>query len=444
MATFKFDRSFQIMILGLMHQSYDFLILAQSIIKPEYFADEILSWYFMKMRDYYLDYQMRASPDVLRNELLKACRARPRPKIQEADIQAYQDVFKALQLPVPDVDYIVKEVTTFCRHQAIKAAVLEAPALLQQEKFDEIEALVRGAVSTGANVMDLGCQYFVDWPERLRRRRELAQLQTMPTGITDLDKVIGGGIKPKQIGIWMAPTNRGKTIALMQCGKKAVTSGRKVIHYTLEMSADAIGERYDSSFSRIAMDELADEEALLATRLEKYGRMFGNTLLIKEYATKQVGVSIIRSHLMQCMGMGFEPDLILVDYLDLLTPPRHYHEKRDELTATAEELRGLAIEMERPVWSATQAQRAAISLETHTEEHVSEDIGKMNIADLVITINQTKEEVDTGVMRLFVAKNRNGAKYRTVEINTNLGIMCFFDPPGYAGPPPAAPATLKS
>jgi len=443
-ATFKFDRSFQIMILGLMHQSYDFLILAQSIIKPEYFADEILSWYFLRMRDYYLDYQMRASVDVLRNELLKACRARPRPSIQEADVPAYQEVFKTLQVPVPDVDYIVKEVTTFCRHQAIKAAVLEAPTLLQQEKFEEIESLIRGAVSVGVNVMDLGCQYFVDWPERLRRRREMAQLQVMPTGITDLDKIIGGGIKPKQVGIWMAPTNRGKTIALMQCGKMAITRQRKVVHYTLEMSADAIGERYDASFSRISMDQLADEEALLASRLERYGRMFGNSLLIKEYPTKQVGTSIIRSHLMQCMGMGFEPDLILVDYLDLLTPPRHYKEKRDELTAIAEELRGLSVEMERPIWSATQAQRAAISLETHTEEHVSEDIGKMNIADIVITINQTKEEVDTGTMRLFVAKNRNGAKYRTVEINTNLGIMCFFEPVAYAGPPAVSPATPSS
>lgn len=442
MSTFKFARDFQTRILALAYQDYDFLIMAHSMVQPDYFTDDILIWFFCKIRDYYLDYQMRIGPDALRNELLKGCRAKGINRIKEADIPAYREVFAKLHEPVTDREYIAEEVATFCRHQAIKAAVLRAPKLLQDEKYEEIETDIRAAVQVGTQVMDLGVQYFVDWPERLRRRHEQQVKGTMPTGITELDRIIGGGLKIKQLGLWMAPTNRGKTIALGQCGKRAVISKHKVIHYTFEMSADSISERYDSSFSTIAMRDLDVEEAILAERLEKFGRMWGNTLLIKEFPTKRAGVAEIHAHIMQCQSLGFDPDLILVDYLDLLKPPQRYKERRDELTAITEELRGMAVDIEKATWSATQSQRAAISMETHTEEHVSEDIGKINTADIAITINQTKEEVDAGIMRLFLAKNRNGPRYCTVEIQTHLDRMCFYEPPKGPILPPSGAATI--
>jgi replicative DNA helicase len=261
-------------------------------------------------------------------------------------------------------DYIVSQVGAFCRHQAVKAAILSGPDLLKHGKFDELESMMRAAVQVGKNTLDVGVQYFIDWPERLKRRQLESNERIIPTGVTELDYIIGGGLKPKQIGIWMAPTSRGKSIALGHCGKRAVMSRRKVLHYTLELSADEQSSRYDSSFSQIFFKDLIDQEQDLSDKLNKYGLVWGNSLIIKEYPTKQASVSTLRSHVTQCVSFGFEPDLVIVDYLDLLLPPARYKEKRDELTATAEELRGLAIELNVPVWTATQAQRAAISLET--------------------------------------------------------------------------------
>jgi replicative DNA helicase len=427
MSQFKFSRDFQVEILALMFQDYDFLMMTHDLVQPEYFSDSILAWFFCTMRDYYLDYQMRVGAQALKNEILKACRLRPRPKITKSDIPLYSNVFQRLHNKVQDREYIAKEVSTFCRHQAIKAAVLESPALLKEEKFEEIEQMVRQAVQVGTQTLDLGEQYFIDWPERLRRQVDRAYYRTMPTGVTELDLLLNGGLKVKQLGIWMAPTNRGKSIALGHCAKRALTIKKKVLHYTMELSQDEVSARYDSALTKIPVNDLIEEEVKLVRKLERYGKRYGNSLMIKEYPTKQASVATLRSHIMQCMSLGFDPDLIIVDYLDLLQPPRHYKEKRDELSAIAEELRGLACEMCLPVWTATQATRGAISMETHTEQDVSEDIGKMNISDVVITINQTKEEVDDDIMRLYIAKNRNGPRYKTIKIKTAFERMCFFE-----------------
>jgi replicative DNA helicase len=204
---------------------------------------------------------------------------------------------------------------------------------------------------------------------------------------------------------------------------------KKVIHYTLELSADDVAERYDASFAKIPIRDLLDREADLARTMEKLGQRMGNSLIIKEYPTKSASVSTIRSHIQQCLAVGFVPDMIIVDYLDLLKSDFRRKEKREELSDIAEALRGLAGEIGIPCWSATQSRRGAISKEIHDEEDVSEDIGKMNISDLVITINQTKEQYGDGIMKLLVAKNRNGPRWETVEIVTSLSRMCFFNPP---------------
>jgi replicative DNA helicase len=427
-SAFKFDKGFQVKILSLMHQDFDFLGLIYDLVKPTYFTDGVLVWYFCTMRDYYLDYKAKIGLTALQNELVKACKSNP-PRIKAVDIKAHLEVFQLLSVPVSDKKYIIDEVSTFCRHQAIKEAILSSPELLQKEQYEEIEDIIKKAVAIGVNTMSVGTQFFVDWRERLTRRNEGVQEYILPTGITELDRIIGGGLKSKQLGLWMGPAGRGKSAALSQCAKRAVIGRKKVIHYTLEMSSDVVCERYDASFSGINVTDLREREIELITKLEKYGRSLGNGLLVKEYPPGMASVSMLRAHINQCCGIGFVPDLIVVDYLDLLKPSRRYQDKRDELTATTVDLRGMAVELGLPVWSATQANRGAISIQTHTEEHVSEDIGKINTSDIVITINQTKDEIDDGTMRLFVAKNRNGPRYLEVEIQTRLSRMCFFEPP---------------
>lgn len=424
-SSFEFDRNFQQQVLALMMQDLDFLIIAQDVVKPEYFSDKVLIWFFTTIRNYFLDYQMRMSYDILRNELVKAVKQRT---IKEKDINMYSTCFEQLELPVAHKQYLAKELINFCKSQAIKSAIMEMPQLLAIHDFAGIDAAFHKAMDVGEDFGAVGTNYFVNWNDRIRARARKYESKVIPTGITKLDVYLGGGIKPKQLGIWMAPTSRGKSIALCHCGKRTVIMGKKVLHYTCELSEDEVSERYDSSFSKIKLASLFDEEAQLLATMEKLGSRWGNALIIKDYPPHKATIATLQAHYTQCVRTGFSPDLILVDYLNLLKPSQRRLQRREELSDLATELRGWAMELGVPVWSATQSQRVAISMKTHTEEQVGEDIGMMNVADIVITLNQTIEEVNQNTMRLFIAKNRNGRRYVEIPIMNDLERMCFYFP----------------
>jgi replicative DNA helicase len=429
---FEFDKTFQTRVLALMQQDLDFLILAHDSIQPNYFTDPTLVWFFKTFRDHYLDYQMRMSTEALWHEMKKDAQNK---RIKHSDIQAHITVFKMLETPVTDKKYITEQVTNFCRSQALRSAIIESIPLLAKNNFDAIKDTLGEAFQVGTNTMDLGSPYFVRWPERLAQRAARQELAVVATGITELDEKIGGGLKAGQLGIWMAPTNRGKSIALVHCGKRAVIERLNVIHYTLEMTVDEIEERYDASFSEVRVNDLCDEVSKVASSMEYLGRSIGNSLYVKMYPAKSVTVDTIRSHIRQCSAIGFVPDLILIDYLDLLKPPYKRLNKREELTDITEALKGLALELQIPIWTATQSRRAAASKDVHDEEDVAEDWGKMHATDIVITLNQSKEQMlrsEKGVhqMLLLVAKNRNGPRHAEVIIQGNFAYMCFFLPGG--------------
>lgn len=421
--SFPFNRDFQLQILALMYQDLDFLSFAQEVVHPDYFADDILAWYFASMKDHFIDYQHRIDEQVIRNELKKAV---AKKKIKQRDIHSYAESFKKIKVPVLHKAYISDEITTFCRHQAIFKAALEVPDLLNKQDFETLERIWKEALEVGI-VHDIGIEYFVNYTLRVRGRQDHRK-RIMPTGITELDAYLGGGLRPKQLGIWMGPVNRGKSLALMQCAKRAIIAGKKVVHYTLEMSEEEVAERYDSAFSRIPMKMLEAQEGNLLKYLDIEGVKKGNCLIIKEYPTKKATLGMVMAHYRMCLQTGFVPDMVIVDYLDLLKPSQKRTAKREELTDITEEMRGAAGETDVPWWTATQSRRAAISMELHTEEEVGEDIGKINTADIAVTLNQTTDELHQNIMRAFLAKNRNGPKYRTIKFSTDFDRMCFYDP----------------
>jgi replicative DNA helicase len=421
---FPFARDFQLQLLGLLYQDFDFLAFTHELLHPDWFADDVLAWYFTTMKDHFIDYQLKMEEQSLRNELRKAVASK---RIKAGDISSYASAFKKIKAPIVNKPYISAEVSTFCQHQAIRRAAMDTPALLQANDFEALREKWKETFQVGI-VHDVGTEYFVSYPERIRLRSEVTSRKIMPIGITELDIWLGGGLKPKQLGLWMAPTNRGKTLALIHCGKRAVIAGKSVLHYTLELSEDEIAERYDSAFSKIPMSMLADREGELLSSLESSGIRWGNSLIVKEFSTKKATVGMILAHYRMCLQMGFDPDLVIVDYLNLIKPTRGRKNKREELTDIAEELRGAAGETGIPWWSATQSRRNAISMETHGEEEVGEDIGMINTSDVTVTLNQTEEELFQEIMRCFLAKNRNGPKYRTVKIATRFDRMCFYDP----------------
>lgn len=428
MPKFEFDRAFQVEVLSLVFQKWDFLVFAADVIEPEYFDDKVLVWFYQTITSYYHQYNQRPSMTVVKNELLKAAKNK---RIKKEEIDSFMEVYRELPEHVLAEDYIREEVIRFCKMQATKKALLEIGEMMHSEDpnvWDAIGKRLDNARSVGDDATDLGVRYFEEVEERVRLRALGDNKLVMPTGITDLDNVIGGGLEEEQMMIWMGGTGTGKSLALAHCAKRAVVGRYKVVYYTHELSADVIAKRFDSCLSRVPIMEIDLHGDTVVQKVQKWGRMYGENLIIKQYPPGQASVNTLRAHLTMLHNSGFKPDLVVVDYLDLLKPLTSYNDAYDDLGAIATDLRGLAVEFKVPLQTATQVNRSGMQSDVVELHHISDSLKKLFVADIVVPICRNREEKHANRARLFTAKNRNGPEAIEIPIATAYERMAFFAP----------------
>lgn len=424
MSQMSFDREFQIGILALMMQDFSFTRSVAEVLTPDQFEDSVLGWFFQSQRDFYQDFGQRIEPAALKNELKKALK-NTRSGIDKKNRPEAKRIYKALSKPITNPEYLRKEVLTFARRQAIKDAIIESGSLLKNNDFDEIESVLGNAFRRGTDFGTIGTQYFKDYPDRvIRRHREWL---TIPTLIPELDvNLRGNGLKRGHMGLWLAPSKRGKTMALIRVAKAAVIYGMTVVFYSLEMDEDDIADRFDQTWTGRTYDQLDSDLGSLYESLGRMGNKYGESaLVIKQYPTKTATVPMLRSHLHLCQGEGIHPDLIVVDYGAIMKPVVHYNEKRHTIGSIYEDLRGLGGEFDAGVWSALQTNRGALQKDVVEADDASESFDPIMIADLVVSLSQTNKEKAADIMRLFITANRHGPQQRTVKIRNDFTTATF-------------------
>ncbi|MCF6205322.1 MAG: hypothetical protein L3J47_00315 [Sulfurovum sp.] len=436
MDKFSFDEDFQNQVIRLIFQKWDFLIVSVETIRPEYFENKVLIWFFQTIVEHYHTYNSRPDMVTMKNELLKACANK---SIKKEEIAVYTEVYQNLDNFVESEDYIRDHVITFCKREAFKRAFMKGVPLLHSDDpdWDGIMALVDEARSVGDDSSNLGLRFFEEVDERVRARSAGDDEVRIPIGIQGLDNAINGGVKPGKTVIWMGSTGTGKSLALAHVGKRAVVGGFKVVYYSLELGQEEIAERYDSSFSKVPMMDLEESPAKVINSIKKWGARYGPNLVIKSYPPGQATVGTIRSHMTMLINEGFNPDLILVDYMDLLKPLRAYDSEYAELGRTAVDLAGLGVEFAVRLHTATQVNRAGANSDVVGLDHVADSYKKLFIADLVISICRTKEEKNENLARLFIAKSRLGPANIEIPIATAYHRMAFYDPRGLDSLTPA-------
>jgi replicative DNA helicase len=197
----------------------------------------------------------------------------------------------------------------------------------------------------------------------------------------------------------------GKSHWLVALGANAMRAGKNVVHYTFELSEEAVGLRYDSNLCNIASNDICDRKETVRGFYEncELGK-----LIIKEYPTGGATSITLRNHLDKLLLRNFKPSLIIVDYADIMRSTRSYDSLRHELKLVYEELRNMAMELGVPIWTASQANRDSANSDIVGLENMSEAYGKAMVADVVISLSRKAIEKADGVGRLFVAKNRAG------------------------------------
>ena len=194
--------------------------------------------------------------------------------------------------------------------------------------------------------------------------------------------------------------------------------GYTVIHYTLELNEKYVGRRYDACLTEIPVSEVIDNKEKVQERLNS----LRGGLYIREYPAGQATVNTIHAHLEKCKQQNIEPDLIIIDYADLLTS-KTSKEKRDKLDDIFTNLRGLATEMKLPIWTASQVNRSGAREEIIQGDRIAESYSKMMITDFAMSLARSAEDKENGTGRWHIMKNRYGADGITYDaiMDTSIG-----------------------
>jgi replicative DNA helicase len=301
-----------------------------------------------------------------------------------------------------DLQYVKDKSLDFCKRQAFKEALEKAVELISTDKFESVVDLMKTAVAVGMP-NSVGHDFFEDKEARFVKNRRLV----CPTGIKRLDAgdILRGGLGRGEIGVITANTGVGKSHFLVQMGANAMRAGKNVIHYTFELSEHATGLRFDSNLCSIPSNDVPDHKDIVFKRYEQndLGR-----LIIKEYPTGSASVVTIRNHIEKLAMKGFAPGLILVDYADVMRSTRSYDSLRHELKLIYEELRNMSMELQIPIWTASQANRDSAKSDIVGLENMAEAYSKAMVADVVLSLSRKPMEKASGQGRLFIAKNRAG------------------------------------
>ena len=408
----KYGYSFQIKLIAALFKDRLFLQQICDILKPEFMESESNQWIIETVIDYFTEYSSLPTLEVMKVRLEDV----DNDVLKTTIVDTLKQVTK--QFEAEDIKFIEQEALDFCKNQTLKAAIMESVNLLQQGEYDSIKEKIDTAMKAGSE-RDIGHQYNIDIDDRFSESTR----KTVASGWNVVDDLMDGGLGPGELGVFVAPAGIGKSWGLVNVAANAVKKGLNVCFYTLELSAPYVGLRFDSVFTGIAAQNLKyhiDEVKECVEQLD------GN-LIVKYYPTKSATVNTIKAHLDRCHIQGFKPDVIVVDYADLLRG--NGKEIRHELGNIYEDLRGLAGEYEIPVWTASQANRSALEDDVIGAEKIAESYSKIMTADFVLSLSRKIEDKVAGTGRWHVIKNRFGPDGITFpsKMNTSNGQIDIYE-----------------
>ncbi len=417
-------RTYQEKVMQALLQDSLFADQMLDVLKPQMFEMAYLQEVAESFFEHKKKYKTFPSADVL-----EVMTTRDQELDRELVLQIREYLARTKEQPLNgDTGYIQDSSLDFCKKQTMKDALVKAIDKMQESKFDDISQIIREALVAGSS-RDLGHEYMKGFDVRANR----VESKRVPTGWGPLDKVLNGGWERGTIATFIAPTGAGKSHMLVNAGAAAVAEGFNVLYITLEMADYKIGLRFDSYFSGVELNHIPQYADKVR---EEAGKRVKGRLFIKEFPTKAATVQTVRSYLQRLIAIhGFTPDVICLDYADLLRGARGYADKRFELEGNYEELRALAQEFELCVLTADQTNRSGLEMEVVTIGQIGESYAKATVCDLIMTVSRTMEDKQANSGRLFVAKSRLGrdgmifpfimnpatVKVNLLMENTNIG-----------------------
>lgn len=409
--------NFQIKIITCLLKDRAFLHQVSDVLSPNYFESEATNWVVRTILNYWNDYKNSPTLEVLKVEIEKIS-----IEILKAEVkEKIKDSVK--HFDATDLDYVKEQTLDFCKNQTLKRAILDSVDLLKTGEYDKIKYKIDNAIRSGTD-RNLGHIYSQEINDRYS---EYAR-SPLATGWDLLDKLMDGGLGKGELGAVMAPAGIGKSWMLVSIAANAIKRGKTVIYYTMELNPYYVGQRFDAWFTGVPFQNLKDNEH--RDRLEDILGTIPGELIVKYYPTKSPNVSTLSAHIEKCIMQDKKPDLVVIDYADLMRASSGVSDSESESNQIYVELRGLAGEYDIPVWTASQTNRGGLKEDVIGGDNIASSYRKLAHSDFMMSLSRKVEDKVSGTGRVHIIKNRFGADGITFpsKVNTYTGHIELFEP----------------
>lgn len=405
-----FGFKFQAKLISCIMTDAAFVSQIYDLIKVEYFDSESVKFLIDRSLEYFKKNKKVPTLDVLKVFIDRVEDGLTKQEIVNTLKEAVKSATST------DLDFIKETTIDFCKNQELKGAILESVQLLKNSDYDAIKTIIDNALKVGMN-SDIGLDYF----DNIDLRYQEDSRHPLSTGWPVIDEITKGGLAPGELGVAIAPSGAGKSWLLASLGANALRNGKTVVHYSLELSENYTGWRYDCILTGISLEKIS----LHVDKVKETLANVDGKLIIKWFPTKSVSLMGLRSHLTKLKMLGTDPDLVIIDYADLLKSGNGKMAKYEVLEALYEELRGFAGENQVPIWTVSQSNREGLNDDIIEADKAAGAYAKIFPADFVMSLSRKAQDKLSNTARLHVIKNRFGVDGVTfpVYMDTSRGVI---------------------
>jgi len=399
-------------------------------LKKKYFAERKESIIFEEINKFFEQYNKPITKEILSIEVAN------RKDISDSDaIDLNKQIVDIKAEPINE-EWLLQETETFCKKKAVYNAILDSIGIIEgrdkERQDDAIPSLLSDALGVSFD-NHVGHSYIDDGDARFEFYHRVEE--KIKFDLDMLNKITKGGLSNKTLNVILAGTGVGKSLFMCHCAAANLLDNKNVLYITMEMAEERIAERVDANLLNLSMDELkVVDKPIFDSRLDKVRKKSQGKLIIKEYPTAGAHAGHFRALLEELkLKQEFSPDIIYIDYLNICSSQRlRYGANVNSYTyvkTIAEELRGLAVEYNVPIVSATQTTRSGFTNSDPGLEDTSESFGLPATVDLMLALISTEDLEALGQIMVKQLKNRynDPSYYKRFVIGVDRSKMKLYD-----------------
>ena len=399
-------------------------------IEPDYFENKTEKIIFQEISQFIVKYDSAITIEALNIEIEN------RTDLTETEIKESRETTRTFDDAPVDTQWLIESTEKWCRDRAIYLALMESIHIAdgndEKKNRDAIPTILSDALAVSFD-NHIGHDYLQDYEERYESyHRKESRIQF---DLEHFNKITKGGLPNKTLNIALAGTGVGKSLFMCHHAASVLLEGKNVLYITLEMAEEKIAERIDANLLNVNIQDITDlPKPMFEKKVNSIAKKTQGTLIIKEYPTASAHSGHFKSLLNElALKKSFRPDIIFIDYLNICASSRYAKTANvnsySYIKAIAEELRGLAVEANLPIVSATQTTRSGYGSSDVDLTDTSESFGLPATADLMFALISTEELEGLNQIMVKQLKNRynDPTVFKRFVVGVDRAKMRLYD-----------------